>query len=267
MERIKQAIEKVKTQHPGQVVPPPISRIYTPAVPHTQEPAQPLEGIRYSQTRVVKLRSEHLERTRIFSFNKNDPTSIKFDVLRTQILQTMEEKGWRTLAITSPTPEVGKTVVGINLAMSIAQQSNKTAMLVDFDLRHPRIGSYLGLSMKKSLNDYLTGGAELPEILVNPDMPRLVILPTVSAVPNPAEILSSRKVADLIKDLRQRYESRIVIFDLPSLLYSDDAIAVIPQIDCILLVVANGMCTKREVEDSLRHLSKSNLLGTVFNKA
>ena len=266
MERIKQAIEKVKMQHSGEVMPaPPVGRVHASA--SQQEPAEPLDEVRYNETRVVKLRPEHLQRTRIFSFNKNDPTSVTFDVLRTQILQKMEEKGWRTLAITSPTPAVGKTVVGINLAMSIAQQSNKTAMLVDFDLRHPRIGSYLGLGMERSLNDFLGGTVDLADVMVNPDMPRLVIVPTMSAVHNPAEILSSKKIADLIKELRQRYESRIIIFDLPSLLHSDDAIAVIPQIDCILLVVANGMCTQRQIEDSLRHLSKANLLGTVFNKA
>ena len=104
---------------------------------------------------MVKLRAERLEKYRVFALNKNDPTSVTFGLLRTQILQKMEEKGWRTLAITSPTPAVGKTVIGINLAMSIAQETNRTAMLVDFDLRQPRMGYYLGLPMEKSLNDWL----------------------------------------------------------------------------------------------------------------
>ena len=94
-----------------------------------------------------------------------------------------------------------------------------------------------------------------------------MVLPARYAVSNPAETLSSRKISGIIKELRNRYESRIVIFDLPSLLYSDDAISVMPQIDCVLMVMANGMSTKREIEDSLRHLSKANLIGTVFNKA
>lgn len=270
MERIKQAIEMVKNQqanaagqfvhaHPDNSGVSPASTI--------QQPADALEELSYNQTRVVKLRASHLEKNRIFAFNKNDPASVTFDVLRTQILQVMEEKGWRTLAITSPSPAVGKTVVAINLAMSIAQKTNKTAMLVDFDLRQPRIGAYLGIPMEKSLNDLLDGDVELPDVLVNPDIPRLVVLPTMYAANNPAETLSSRKVSTLIKDLRERYESRIIIFDLPSLLHSDDAISVLPQIDCILMVVANGMSSKREIEDSLRHLSKANLIGTVFNKA
>ena len=270
MERIKQAVEKAKSQQLNEVSQPARPRPAnksTTSGPAILQPSDTLEEVNYNQTRVVKLQAEHLEKNRIFAFNKNDLTSVTFDLLRTQILQKMEENGWRTLAITSPTPGVGKTVVAINLAISIAQKTNRTAMLVDFDLRQPRIGDYLGIPMEHSLNDLLDVGAKLSDILVNPDMPRLVVLPTRYPVSNPSETLSSKKISDLIKELRERYESRIIIFDLPSLLHSDDAISVIPQIDCILMVIANGMSTKREIEDSLRHLSKANLIGTVFNKA
>ena len=270
MERIKQAVEKAKGQQlekTGRYAKfQPESMDATPA-PDIPQPSASLGQVSYAQTRVVKLDPDHLEKHRIFAFNKNDPTSVTFDLLRTQVLQKMEENGWRTLAITSPTPGVGKTVVAINLAMSIAQKTNQTAMLVDFDLRQPRIGTYLGLEMDKSLNDLLDVGAKLSDMLINPDISRLVVLPTRYPVVNPAETLSSKKIADLIQELGERYESRITIFDLPSLLHSDDAISVIPQIDCILMVVANGMSTKREIEDGLRHLSKANLIGTVFNKA
>jgi len=270
MERIKQAIEKVKNQTSGGTG--PLAQSHpdnhaTMTTPRSSQTHNELEDVSYTQTRVIKLRAEHLEKNRIVAFNKSDPKSMIFDLLRTHILQKMEENGWRTLAITSPTPEAGKTVIAINLAMSIAQQTNKTAMLVDFDLRRPKIGAYLGIPMEKSLNDLLAGTAELADVLVNPDMPRLVLLPTRSPVKNSSEMLSSKKIADLIKDLRERYESRIIIFDLPPLLVTDDAIALLPQIDCVLMVVANGMSTKREIEDSLRLLPAENLIGTVLNKA
>ncbi len=261
MERIKQAVEKARNQQlieAGRFAQPKTVPEHSSGIP---------EELEYSQTRVVKLQAHHLEENRIFAINRHDPTSVTFDLLRTQILQKMEENNWRTLAITSPTPSVGKTVIAINLAISIAQQTNKTAMLVDFDLRQPKIGSYLGIPMEKSLNDMLEGGTELTEILVNPNIQRLVVVPTKNAVSNPSETLSSKIISDLINEMRDRYESRTIIFDLPSLLYSDDAIAICPKIDCILMVVANGMSTKREIEDSLRHLSKANLIGTVFNKA
>lgn len=266
MERIKLAIEKVKQRQPNEA-----ARTARHQPEHQPEkrisPAAELAKVSYRQTRVVKLRADHLEKNRIFAFNKNDSTSLVFDVLRTQILQKMDENGWRTLAITSPIPAVGKTVVAINLAMSIAQMTDRTVMLVDFDLRQPRVGTYLGLPMDNSLNDFLDGRAELSDILVNPDIPRMVVLPTRSAARNPSETLSSSAVSDLVKELREHYESRITIFDLPSLLHSDDAIAVIPQIDCILMVVANGSSSKSEIDDAIRHLSRTNLLGTVLNKA
>jgi protein-tyrosine kinase len=269
MERIKQAIEKVKSQRSGDAG-HPRSRQEAQAItstPHPNQTHDELGEIAYVYTRVVKLRKEYLQKHRIVSFDKGDPKSMSFDLLRTHVLQKMEENGWRTLAITSPSSEAGKTVVAINLAMSISQQTNKTALLVDFDLRRPKVGTYLGVRLDKSLNNLLEGTAELPDVLFNPDMPRLVVLPTNSPVKNSSETLSSKRIAGLIKDLRERYRSRIVIFDLPPVLVSDDAMVLLPQIDCVLMVVANGMSTKREIEDSLHLLPTEKLIGTILNKA
>jgi len=269
MERIKQAIEKVKKQRPSGTSHPMRSPMDSRSATSSQgsQAKDELGEISYEHTRVVKLQAEHLEKNRIISSNKNDAMSMHFDLLRTHVLQKMEEKGWRTLAITSPTPEAGKSVVAINLAMSIAHLTNKSAMLVDFDLRRPKIGTYLGIPMEKSWNDLLDGTAEIADVLINPDMQRLVVLATKTPVKKSSEMLASKKIADLISELRERYASRIVIFDLPPVLVSDDVIALLPQIDCVLLVVANGMSTKREIEDSIRLLPAEKLIGTVLNKA
>ena len=129
------------------------------------------------------------------------------------------------------------------------------------------MGACLGLPMEKSLNELLADEAELQEVLVNPTLPRFVVLPTREPIPHSTEVLSSPAVSHLITDLRERYDSRIVIFDLPPLLSSDDVITVLPKFDCVLLVVANGMNTKKEIEESLHHLGTANLIGTVLNKA
>lgn len=179
----------------------------------------------------------------------------------------MEEQGWRTLAIASPVAECGKTVVALNLAIAIAHHSNKTAMLVDFDLRKPKVAEYLGLPDGPSLNEVLEGNADVSEAFVNPGMPRLVVLPVARPIRKSAEMLDSTRVNQLIGDLRERYKERIVIFDLPPILNTDDAIVVLPKIDCVLVVVANGMCTKKEIEDCLHHIPEAKLVGTVLNKA
>lgn len=263
MERIKQAIEKARRQRVAAGAQAP--RGTRARVPPAGD--ADLESVRYSRTRVARLDADHLERHRILAHDKAAPASRAFDLLRTHVLQKMEENGWRTLAITSPSAAAGKTMVAINLAMSIAHQTRKSAMLVDFDLRKPKLGAYLGLPQDISLNEVLDGSAALPDALVNPDLPRLVLLPTLQPVANPAETLASKKVAHLIGELRQRYDSRIVIFDLPPLLHTDDAIAVLPQMDCVLLVVGNALSSKAEIAESLRHLSSANLLGEVFNMA
>ncbi|WP_397449721.1 CpsD/CapB family tyrosine-protein kinase [Pseudomonas sp. NA-150] len=261
MDRITPTIDKRAKQ-------PSSSQSEEKALATTSSDQLPALGqFEYVQTRVVPVRAEHLERHRIVAYNKNSSMSGAIDLLRTQVLKIMDENGWRTLAITSPTPEAGKTVLAINLAMSVAHHTTKAALLVDFDLRRPRVGSYLGLPMEKSLNELLANKAELKDVLVNPTLPRFVVLPTREPIALSTEMLSSPMVSNLITDLRDRYDSRINIFDLPPLLSSDDAITVLPKFDCVLLVVANGMNTKKEIEESLYHLGKANLIGTVLNKA
>lgn len=267
MERIKQAIAKAREQAPEMV--PGINPAAPASAAAQAAAAVPveLETLNYAQTRVVPLRADHLERHRIVAYNKTSKMGWAFDLLRTQVLKAMEENGWRTLAITSPTPEAGKTVIAINLAMSIAHHTTKTALLVDFDLRRPKVASYLGLTPEKSLNQVLAGDVPVQDALINPTLPRFVVLPTLKPVSHSTEVLSSPKVASLITDLRERYASRIVIFDLPPILNTDDAIAVLPKIDCVLLVVGNGLSSKKEIEDSLHHVSEAKLIGTVLNKA
>lgn len=275
MERIKLAIEKAKSQSPqGVVSEPPLVEsqpLHTldeagQVAPPTLAPIPTPVDVRYERTQVMKLDQAHLDRHRVIAHQKIHPANWAFDVLRTQVLQQMDENGWRTLAITSPTMESGKTLVSINLAMSIAHQTDRTALLVDFDLRRPRVSSLLGLQRSVSLNEVLTDQVDLAEAMVNPGMPRLVVLPTSRPVLNASEVLSSAKVAGLVTELRERYSDRIVLFDLPPVLAADDVMAILPRIDCVLMVVASGMSTEKEIEESMARLSRANLLGVVLNK-
>ena len=226
-----------------------------------------ITSVEYDQTRVVSLNHELLAKNRIISFNKNNYLSLGFDILRTHIIKKMSKYGWRTMAVTSPIQGCGKTTVSINLAMSIAHLTNRTAMLVDFDLRRPTVSKVLGLPSGPSLNDVLIDEALIAESLVNPGLDRFVILPTAEPVNNSSEVLSSRKVGNLVTELRDRYAERIVIFDLPPLLGSDDAMIMLSQVDCVLVVVGNGMVSKTDLTESMRYVDSDKLLGTVLNKS
>ena len=272
MERIKQALEKARQQSAGAAPHPAHPSAPAPTAPAAAaQQADALASgaieVNYTQTEIVRLDRATLERNRIVAFEKTNPDNWVYDVLRTQVLQKMDEKGWRTLAITSPTVGSGKTVTAINLAISIAHHTQRTAMLVDFDLRRPRVGTYLGVRKTPSLSEVLTGKAQLADAMVNPDLPRLVVLPTSRPVPHAAEVLSSVVVRSMVADLRERYADRIVIFDLPPVMAGDDVMALLPSVDAVLLVVGNGDSTRKEIEESMRHLPPEQLLGVVLNKA
>jgi protein-tyrosine kinase len=259
MEKIKEALKKAKLEFGSSKT---IKKTQVDSVPKKfyGKDVESLGSIVYEQTKVLKLNPATLEEYRIVAQNKHDPASWAFDSLRTQVLQKMEENHWRTLAIVSPTPAAGKTVVAINLAISIAQQPKKTAMLVDFDLRKPRVAKYLGIESKKSLNDLIAGEAELSEIILNPSIPRFTVITTNKAVSQSSEKLSSDIIQKLVIDLK-------VIFDLPPLLNVDDAMVMLPQVDCVLFVLGDGLHTESEIRDSMRLLSRSNILGIVVNRA
>ncbi len=261
MEKIKEAILKAKKSQEGKPKIPRRAHI------DNETDAPESEEITYRETKVVQLDPRHLETNRIVTLDNEDPDSVAFDILRTQVLAKMAENGWKTLAVTSPTPECGKTVVSLNLALSIAKQTERTVLVADFDLRKPKVSEYLGLPKQKSLYDYLENDIDLKEILVNPGLPRLVVLPNNVPVRNASETLTSRRIKSLVSELRDRYESRMIIFDLPPLMAADDAIAFLPQVDCVLLVVASGETTPAEVKESRRQLQTSNMLGVVLNKA
>ena len=272
MERIKLAIEKAKTgggREAGALAPPSQNARWAPppVALAAVAPDRPVSAsAQYSHTTVVDLDPAHLERNRVIAHQKTHLASWAFDVLRTQVLQKMDENGWRTIAITSPSLESGKTLVSINLAMSIAQQSQRTALLVDFDLRRPSVAGVLGLVQPVSLNEVLTGDVDVGMASVNPGIEHLVVLPTNRGMSRAAELLSSPKVSNLIGELRQRYDDRIVLFDLPPVLVADDVMAVLPHIDCVLMVVGNGVSSKAEVEEAMNRVGKANLIGVVLNK-
>jgi len=268
MERIKSAIEKAKKNQKVKQSSLGVGGIYSnrSTANLSQEPSS-LDDLTYDKTKVVQIDDDHLIAKRIVSHNKNNLISTAFDLLRTQVLRKMEENGWRTLAVTSPSPEAGKTVVAINLAMSIAQQTEKTALLLDLELRRPKTAEYLGINFEVSLNDLIEKDISISDALINPGIPRFVVLAPNKPISNSSEVLVSSRVNNLLTDIKKRYEDRTVIIDLPPVLNSDDTIAILPKIDCVLMVVANGMSTQQEIQDSLNHLKSANLLGVVLNKS
>ncbi|MCG8012053.1 MAG: CpsD/CapB family tyrosine-protein kinase, partial [Candidatus Thiodiazotropha weberae] len=160
-----------------------------------------------------------------------------------------------------------KTLTAINLAISMAREVNHSVLLVDMDLRRPSVQDYFVDERLPGISEYLQNEKDLNEILFNPGLDRMVVLPGNKSIENSSEMLSSPKMVDLVTELKKRYPNRIVIFDLPPLLSCDDVIAFSPYIDALMLVVSEGETLKKDLVRSYELLSTRNIIGTVLNKS
>jgi capsular exopolysaccharide synthesis family protein len=179
----------------------------------------------------------------------------------------MRVNGWKTLAITSPGEGNGKTITAINLAISLARDVKQTVLLVDLDLRRPSMASYFFEHAVPGLSDYITEDRPLSELLINPGIERLVLLPGHHSFTHSSEVLSSPKMIELVQELKSRYEDRLILFDMPPVLAGDDVLAFLPYLDAVMLVIEEGRTTKDELSRAYDLLSDDKILGTVLNKS
>jgi protein-tyrosine kinase len=259
MERIKQALDKARQER----------QIRQTGSPPPATAAQQRTGtVVYDQTREITLDDNVLRENRILTGLEPGPFTDAYNLLRTQVLQRFKENNWNVLAVTSPGSGAGKTLTAINLAISIAREVDYTVLLVDANLRHPWMLEHFGLERHKGLSDYLLHDTPIAELLVRPSrVEHLVLLPGGEPLANSAEMLNSPKMAQLVADMKSRYHSRIIIFDLPPVLTSADALAFSPYVDAALLVVEEGVTEKQDLERAVELLSATNIVGTVLNKA
>jgi Mrp family chromosome partitioning ATPase len=190
-----------------------------------------------------------------------------YSFIRTQIMQRLREQDWRTVAVTSPSRKSGTTLTTINLAIRIARTSSCAVLLVELDLANPSFHKLLRFTPGKGVVDYLQHGAPVSEIEMETEIDGLVIIPAGSPVSHSSELLSSPKMARFVEELKLRYQHEIILFDLPSILSSDDAVAFSPFVDCSLLVVEEGETRISDVRQALDYLRSTRMLGIVLNQS
>jgi len=252
MSKIERALEKAKKL-----------KETVEEVPREEEFKSP----QYIQTRVMQVDSNKLKRNKIIAASRSGKVYEYYRFLRTQILQQTQEKGWNSLLITSVIPGEGKTVTAINLAITFAKEITKTVLLVDADLRNPSIASFFGLDLKDGLSDYLFNKEiALSNLLVNPGIEKLVILPGGKPITNATEILDSPQMQALVKEVKNRYPDRYIFFDSPPILTYADALVLSSYVDAILLVVEAYKTTTDQVKKALELLENKPLLGIILNK-
>lgn len=206
-----------------------------------------------------------VEQNRIVALQGGAPGA-EFDMLRTRVLQQMRANNWRRLAITSPTPACGKTTVAMNLAFSLSRQPDVRTILLEMDLRRPSLARVLGLNAGHKFARVLEGTEPFEDHALRYG-DNLILATNRSPAQRPAELLQGSKAAQALDEIEATYTPDIVIMDMPPMLVSDDTIAFMNKVDCVLLVAAAETTKVKEVDICERELSQhANILGVVLNK-
>ena len=179
-----------------------------------------------------------------------------YRALRTSLLLTSLGGPPKVILITSALPQEGKTTTSINTAIVLAQKGTRV-LLMDADLRRPSIHKTLGMGPKTGLSNVLTGNATLQQAVVRSNiLPTLFVLSAGTPPPNPAELLASSNMKDILAELREQYDH--IVVDTPPTLSVTDAVVMSTRADSVVLVIRSGQTTKQALRRSRDLLMQVN---------
>ncbi len=223
-----------------------------------------------------KKSSESLNQSRYILANAPIQPALKFRIeesykaIRTNIMFSIMKKGCKTIVISSSNPNEGKTTTTVNLAISIAQADHRV-LLIDADLRKPKVHHYFSVANSPGLTNYLGDSismkkkADLFSVIHPTDYENLSILCSGSIPPNPAELLSSELMSDFLDEISSKYD--YIIIDTPPINVVSDALPLIREADGVVLVVRQNQTTHPDLQKALSSLDfiDAKLLGFVVN--
>jgi protein-tyrosine kinase len=201
---------------------------------------------------------EAMERNHILLGVSDMAVARAYKILRTRVLHRLHANNWHSIGITGTAAGEGKSLTAVNLALALAQDVNTWVFLVDLDLQRSQVASYLGMSIDYGITDYLTGQAELDQIIYDIGVKRLAVVPNARQVEQSSEFLSSPRMAELVDSLTA---------ETPPLLVSDDVLAFGGQADSHLLVVSQGHTARRTLLNAKETLAEMNVIGVVLNRS
>src|SRR6266446_578792 len=190
--------------------------------------------------------------------------------LMTQLSQggsLADQRSSRLIMVTSARPGEGKTFIALNLALAFASERDVKALLVDVDTQHSSLPKILGISEEQGIVDVLAGNLELADVLIQTNVPNLMILPSGRGGPHVPELLSSNEMAALMGEMTRRFADRFIIIDTPPCMASSDAAALAPLVGQIVFIVEAHHTQQMEIEASLGMLSACPRISLLLNKS
>ena len=213
----------------------------------------------------------------MFKNNKKIDRSINTDALgfqvresyktaRTNIDYSVIKKGCKKIAFTSSVKGEGKTVTAMNVASALAQQVDTKVLVIECDLRRPRVHSALKIAPAPGITNYLNNECKVSDIIQNTKLDNMKAISYGAIPPNPSELLASDDMKNLIKDIEKDYD--YIIFDTPPVGVVIDAVPIINKADGVVIVVKNKSTTYPQLNKTVETLERSGgkILGVIINK-
>ncbi len=176
------------------------------------------------------------------------------------------EKG-NLIMVTSSVPDEGKTFIASNLALSIAREIDRTALLVDADVAKSDVSKTFGVDGKDGLTELLLGEAELDDVVLRTDIDGLTILPSGKKVKNTTELMSSNRMAELVNVLSTQYKDRVIILDCPPILVTTEAPILASLVGQVAFVIHAGETKEKDFINAIERLDHSKYVGLILNQS
>ncbi len=187
-----------------------------------------------------------------------------YRTIRTNLMFSFAKNGCKTILFTSSIQGEGKTTTSVNVAFSLAR-SNKKVLLLDLDLRRPRVHRFVKKPNSPGLTNYLSGFNSLEEVCHTDVLPNLDVICAGTISPNPAEIVASEETEKLLKSMKKKYD--FIILDTPPVTVVSDSLSLIPQTDGVVLVIRPNYTTRKEARSAIDQIQfvGGKILGAVAN--
>ncbi|MCS5638096.1 MAG: CpsD/CapB family tyrosine-protein kinase [Myxococcota bacterium] len=209
--------------------------------------------------------SNEINKRRISMLQPESFAAEQFRTLRGRIDSLATQQSIKTVAVVSANADEGKSMAAINLAIVTSMSVGRKVLLVDCDLRRPKIHKSLGVEPRVGLGEVLSGDAHLEDAIMQVDSVSMDVLPVRSRPGNPSELLASAAMRQLLEKTGELYDQ--VILDTPACLGLPDAKTVTELCDGIVLVVRADSTPKQDVESVLEVLDQRRILGLLLNGA
>ena len=217
-----------------------------------------------TNTQGIELDTEPGRLTKLVTLDQLSSVVEAYRMLRTSVLLSTAGKPPKTILFTSGQPGEGKTTTAINTAISLSQLG-ASVLLIDADLRRPTVHRVFKMNQPQGLSTYLSRQVEVDPLIHKLWVPNLSVLPCGPIPPNPAELISSERMKEVLKALSEKYDH--VLIDSPPLINVTDPVILSTMVDGVILVVQAGRSTRDIVRRARHELSSvgAKIFGVVLN--